>query len=331
MLLDQDQLSDAELWLDRLERVSNPEPTVALRAELLFRAITGAKCPISSTPTSTRRRPKHQGSARPRPPRRPASGRFWRPVDGATQKEQARTYFEKAREWYESYVQKRPGSEMLLAGFDARRGKVEEALQGIERYGEKSAPLDVVEVVGAIVSRPETTPAQLKTLESVVAALLDKTHRPTPLLIGLAEIQSAMDRPQDSEKIYREILRKDPRNDLACNNLSMILALQKTKLDEALELINKTIERAGPQGPFLDTRGRLIARREPQRALEDLELALAEKATPVRLFHKAWACLEPEIPRRPKNLAVGPEAGLKIPCFQGRNAKFAGKSPRVRN
>ena len=77
---------------------------------------------------------------------------------------------------------------------------------------------------------------------------------------------------------------------MACNNLSMILALQETKLDEALELIDKTIARAGPQGAFLDTRAVVrIARHEPQRALEDLELALAEKATPVRLFHKAWA------------------------------------------
>ena len=138
-----------------------------------------------------------------------------------------------------------------------------------------------------------TTPEQLKQLESLVVALVDKAKRPVPLLFGLAKVQTALDRLQDSEAIYREILRKEPRDDLAANNLSMILALQKTSLDEALELIDKVIERSGPQGSFLDTRAIvLIARHEPQKALEDLAWALAEKSTPVRLFHKAWACLE---------------------------------------
>ena len=179
---------------------------------------------------------------------------------------------------------------MLLAGFHARYGKVDEALQRIERYG-KSRPRKRWPGSSAR-SSPGRRPlrAQLKKLESIIVALLGKTQRPTPLLVGLAEIQAVLDRFEDAEKTYREILGKDPRDDLAGNNLSMILALQKTKLDEALELIDKAIERAGPQGPFLDTRAVvLIARHEPQGALEDLEMALAEKSTPVRLFHKAWA------------------------------------------
>ena len=71
MLLDHDQLGDAELWLDRLERrlqsgadgpPSTPNCCIAGR--------NGAKCPTSSPPTSTRRghrrtrrRPTRSGSA----------------------------------------------------------------------------------------------------------------------------------------------------------------------------------------------------------------------------------------------------------------------------
>jgi tetratricopeptide (TPR) repeat protein len=281
MLLDQDQLSDAEQWLDRLERVSNPGETVALRAELLYRKNEWGK--VADFLDAYVR----QENAEPKDPsdRLLLAARLLESLGARSKasktREVAKLYFEKACQQYESYVRKRPTAQMLLAGYHARNGKVEEALQGIERYGEKSGPWDVFEVVSEVVSRPETSPAQLKKLES------------EPLLVALAETQSALDRPQDSEKIYREILRKDPHDNMACNNLSMILALQKVKLDEAYELIDKTIERTGPQGSFLDTRAvALIARGEPQRALEDLEIALTEKVTPLRLFHKAWACHE---------------------------------------
>ena len=59
------------------------------------------------------------------------------------QKEQAQDYFEKARTWYESYAQKRPDGEMLLAGFHARYGKVDEAIRRIESHGDKSAPQEL--------------------------------------------------------------------------------------------------------------------------------------------------------------------------------------------
>ena len=313
MLLDREQLNDAELWLDRLEHVSNPGQAVAFRADLLFRRKHWSEVPDFLDAYVS----QAKADSKDRLDRVLLAARllddFGGRLTAPTVKRQAENYFEKARAGYESYVRQHPGSELLLARFDARRGKVEDALQGIERYGEQSVPQDVAEVVGAIVSGPQTNPSQLKRLEAVVVALLDKTHRPTPLLIGLAEIQSAQDRPQDSEKIYREILEKDPRDDLACNNLSMILALQKTKLDEALELIDKTIQRAGPQGPFLDTRAVVsIARREPGRALEDLELALAERKTPLRLFHKAWAYHESAMDNKAKeSLQLARNAGLE--------------------
>ncbi len=298
MLLERNQLEEAADALDRLERpgVSSPGQTVDLRVEWLYRKNDWGKVPDFLEAYV------NQGAADP--------GRMLRAArlledlgERSTApglKDVVRNYFEKARQWYEAYVGKCPGSEMLLAGFEARHGKVEAAIEQIQRYGEKSPPEEVFEVVGAIVSRPATA-QQLKTLEAILVALLDKTHRPTPLLVARAEVQSARNRPQAAEEIYREILRKDPNDDMACNNLAMVLALQGTKLNEALALIDKTIQRAGPLGPFLDTRAVVsIARGQPQQALQDLELALAEKATPLRLFHRAWAYQEGGNPDKAK-------------------------------
>jgi len=299
MLLDKNELVDAEQWLERLDPDSKTAESIALRADYMFRDKRWAAVPdfLAAYVNAEKIEPKEQLDrilivAR-------LLEDFGSRLTGPGQREQTQKFLEKARERYESYVEKRPGSEMLLAGFHARCGKVDEAIERIERNGEKSPSQEVLEVIGAIVSRPETEnmssqrEKQLEKLEAVVVALLAKTQRPTPLLIGLAELQTSMDRLEDAEKIYREILGKDPNDDLAANNLSMILALQKTKLDEALELIDKAIERQGPLGSFLDTRAVvLIARHEPQRALEDLDAALAEKSTPVRRFHHGWAFQE---------------------------------------
>ena len=132
----------------------------------------GARCPTSSTPMSARKRPnpRIRSTASSSPPNSSNSWAASRPRPEGT----AGSYFEKARQWIESCVRKRPGTEMLLAGFDARRGKVEDALQEIERYGEKSRPQEVFAVVGAVVSRPDAKPAQLNRLETLIVALLDK-------------------------------------------------------------------------------------------------------------------------------------------------------------
>ena len=62
-----------------------------------------------------------------------------------------------------------------------------------------------------------------------------------------------------------------------------------------------------------------IARHEPQRALEDLELALAEKVTPLRLFHKAWACqASGNAGKARESLQAAKNAGLDDAMLAGR-------------
>jgi len=55
-------------------------------------------------------------------------------------------------------------------------------------------------------------------------------------------------------------------------------------------LINQAIEIAGPVGAMLDSRALVyLAKKQPEAALADLEMALADEVTPVRLFHQARA------------------------------------------
>ncbi len=293
MLLDHDEVSDAKERLDRLDRDASTAESIKFRAEYMFRKEEWSKLPDFLADYVS------QPGGEPKDPlgRTLVAARlledFGSRIIDPRKREVKQLLLDHARGHYESYARQGPGGEMYLAGFHARYGKVDEAIARVERFGGQADPQRVFEVVIAIVSRAETSLSQLKNLESIVAGLLHETRRPTPLLAALARIQATLDRFSDAEKIYREILAKDPHNDVAANNLSTLLALQNTKLGEALDLIDGTIEQFGPRGPFLDARAVvLIVRHEPRLALVDLENALAEKVTPVRLFHKAWAYLE---------------------------------------
>jgi tetratricopeptide (TPR) repeat protein len=61
----------------------------------------------------------------------------------------------------------------------------------------------------------------------------------------------------------------------------------------ALEYVNAAIELGGPNPAFLDTRGIVyLAAGDTQRAIKDLENAVAVDPAPGKLFHLAQAYLE---------------------------------------
>ena len=238
----------------------------------------------------------------------------------------AETYFAQVRPWYESYAAELPRQ------CDAP-GRLRCPLRQGGR-GPRAAGAGGREISfrgGLPGRRPDRLPAgddarSARTLESAITAPLEKTHRPAPLLVGLAEVQAALGRLLDSEAIYREILAKNPADDAACNNLALILALQGSKLDEALELVDKVIERVGPQGAFLDTRAVvLIARHEPRPSLADLDTALAERSTPLPgSSTRPGPCLKTAAPTRPRTSCKRPAPrGWLIPCSPSRNATSA--------
>lgn len=97
---------------------------------------------------------------------------------------------------------------------------------------------------------------------------------------------------RDAEENYREVLQKTKGSTTvaagAMNNLAVLLALQGIKLDEALKLVNQAIDIYGPAGAVLDSRASVyLAMGDTEKALTDLNRALAEDESPVWLFHQA--------------------------------------------
>jgi tetratricopeptide (TPR) repeat protein len=106
----------------------------------------------------------------------------------------------------------------------------------------------------------------------------------------LGGVRTALERLGEAIELYREVLKKDPNNVQAMNNLAVLLAQKSERLDEALSLVDRAISAAGPLPAFLDSRGSVyLAMGKPEMARVDLEESVREQPRPNRQFHLALA------------------------------------------
>jgi len=181
---------------------------------------------------------------------------------------------------------------LMLAAFLGRQGKLDEALDLLERAMDDSQLQDFLQALAVSVQNGSATATQLQRMEKMLEKALEKFSRPTPMLLLLAELKNRQERYDESENLYREVLKNNAGHAVAMNNLAVLLALQGKNLEEAISLINKAIEIAGPLGAMLDSRASVyIALGKSEEALKDIDAALVDAETPVRLFHKAQAFL----------------------------------------
>jgi len=289
-LLDREP-GNAESWLERLEKIAPDQfATVSLRAELLFRR--GKYQQTIDLLKEFVDRPAAQ------PPDRASRLRlagerleqFPRQIPGAEREVWGPRFVREAELLFRSYVDARPSQEILLVAFLARLGLIDDSLNVLERLWPGSNPVMIAQVTVPLLRAENISSEQIQRGEKVLQAALKKYDRAIPLLLVLADTYTTYERYDEAEPLYREILKKNETNPVALNNLAVLLAFQRVKLDEALRLVNRAMEISGPVGSMLDTRATVyLALGQPDKALADLKEALAEAAAPVRLFHQAQA------------------------------------------
>lgn len=320
-LLDQNQLSEAEAWQGRLEKVA-PEAfaTLALRARLLTaqgryeeaikRLTEFAEKDVSPStpdnPSSPAPEGASGGASSPRPEisseqlskvqqlRWALAGdsleSLGRMLERSKKNDEAKRYFEEAEKLYRRFTEKNPEARLLLASFLARHGKITEGLQLLEAAWE-TADVALIraaaQVFLGLASEDQATTARV---EAIVEKALERHQRPLSLLLVLGDAYGIQGRIQESEKIYREVLQRDPRNVIALNNLGAMLALQGANLEEAEKMVRTAIDAAGPAGNLLDSYAIvLIARNKPTEALKVLAEAIEDQPIPILFLRQAQA------------------------------------------
>ncbi|MBL8798796.1 MAG: tetratricopeptide repeat protein [Planctomycetia bacterium] len=232
----------------------------------------------------------------------------------ATPKEALLT--EAAEQAYRDLVAKQPERLLDQAAFLGRRGRTAEALELCEAAWEKF-PAPVVAATSVAILRVEGASEEPRQrVADRIMGMVEKQPRfAAPLLVCLADLRDLQGRYADSERLYRQVLERDPRNLVALNNLAYLLALQNQKTEEALALLDRALAVGGPMPELIDTRALIRLRSgQPQQAISDLEEAVADAPGASLCYHLAQAHQLANNPtaaaaalRRAKSLGLQPD------------------------
>jgi tetratricopeptide (TPR) repeat protein len=290
-LLGHNETSSAEVYLDRLEKIlPNHFVTVGMRAELLL---------VKNKPDKAfAALGKFLDSPNARPPDRKIRVRFVaekleklaKKLTKPEQKPIAEHFVRQSQTLLRAYVDQNPGQDWVMIAFLARQGRIEDGLNLLDRVWEGTNPVLFSRLCSLFIKQSKIDKGQLQRLDRILQTALKQFSRSVPLLLTKADLDVKLGRFAEAAVCYREVLEKNSGNAYAMNNLAVLLALQNSKLDDSLQLVNRAIEIAGPVGAMLDSRATVyIAMGRSDKALADLTVALADSETPVRLFHQAQA------------------------------------------
>ncbi|MBY0523322.1 MAG: tetratricopeptide repeat protein [Gemmataceae bacterium] len=184
----------------------------------------------------------------------------------------------------------RPERIFLLVGCMSRQKRHAEALALCQKARESFPPEMVGGATVATLRAMQPSEAQLQDSERWLKAECEKKPKSVALWMQLAELYDQQGRYAEVETACRKVLELDERNALVMNNLAWHLAQKPATAPEALTLINRAIELAGPRAELLDTRAAVhLALNRSELAIADLEAAIADAPTPPRYFHLAQA------------------------------------------
>lgn len=149
--------------------------------------------------------------------------------------------------------------------------------------------------------------------KALVKKWIDAAKAEEPRSIRLVEAEYLMLTGEytAAEAIYEAVLKEQPRNVAALNNLAWLLAAKPECADRALQLIDEAAKETGLTGELLDTRARVrLAAKQPALAALDAEEALKHSKTALRYFHLALAKNELQSPEGEKLFREAKQRGL---------------------
>ena len=119
-----------------------------------------------------------------------------------------------------------------------------------------------------------------------------KADSPDPLQIELGSLFERMSKPDEAIQMYEAALRKNPRADVAANNLAMLLITYKKdqpSLDRAKELAQRFAN--STNASYLDTYGWMLYKRgESAAAVAALQTVVSKVPdSPASLYHLGMA------------------------------------------
>ena len=180
---------------------------------------------------------------------------------------------------------------LTLAEFLGRAGRVDEALDWCEQAAKAGVLQSAASLAVAVLQAGSAlTPLQLQRAEKLLNDVLVKNPATPAVLTQLASLRNLQGNYLETEAVYRRVLEHQGRDITVMNNLAFLLAFRTEKAAEALSLVNRAIDMAGPLPDLLDTRALIYLRLgTPNHALGDLDMAIQDAPSASLYFHRALA------------------------------------------
>ncbi|MCI0379017.1 MAG: tetratricopeptide repeat protein [Gemmataceae bacterium] len=182
-----------------------------------------------------------------------------------------------------------------LAALHARLGQWEDAIDVCLKISE-APEVALGQAVSLLRSAPPTASTQeawakqWQRVEGLLREASEKNPDKVALYLQRADIHDLKDNLVEVEAMCKEVLRRDPKNIVALNNLAWHLAPDPKRALEALDLIDRALKAHGPRPELLDTRAVIfLSMDQTERALADLDNVVQQAPSATRFFHLARA------------------------------------------
>jgi tetratricopeptide (TPR) repeat protein len=297
-LLDRKEFEDADRWLQVLEKAApDASETMCVRAEYFFRKSQYTDLANLVQNYVFRLDPQSPDRGRQVHLAAQMLDDFARRLKSEG-KPEAAALVDKAEKLFRSLRNMAADGDIAYAQFCARQGRIGDAMTVFEQSWDRNRPELMRALATDIIASPETTAAQFAELEKLLLAAEKAKHSTIHLIVlsSLYERQRQYDKAIDQ---YREILATEPRNYLALNNLAVALVRGGGDTKEALADVNKAIDVKGPMAAIRDSRAVVyVARREYDKALDDINAAIRDEGSAEQYFHQA--CVFYQLDRKPE-------------------------------
>jgi Flp pilus assembly protein TadD len=197
-----------------------------------------------------------------------------------------------AERWYRKVMKNSPDGYQRLASTLGRQGRYREAIELCEKAAEKDSSVVPSLVLASVLLEGQPAENDYERAEALLKKAKEAYPNQTDLLGALGALQIQRSNLDEATALFRRVLELRPRDELAMNNLATVLIERPDTLPEGKEIIERAIERFGPQPGLLDVKGVcLIAEGKPKDAASLYEDACSSpRADPRYCFHWAVAC-----------------------------------------
>jgi tetratricopeptide (TPR) repeat protein len=166
-----------------------------------------------------------------------------------------------AEHWYRELLRLSPQRFEPLALALARQhdsDKLREAISLCQAAATTDKSTQPALALAAVLMAGKPKSADFADAEGLLQSTLARHRDDVGLLFSIGSLRIVAGRSNDAIELFRKVIRINPDHVFALNNLATVLGEHAEHRQEALELIDRALQRAGSQPALYDTKGMIL-------------------------------------------------------------------------